>query len=78
MAGIGSLSEDLVMSGKFPVTDAYSSHLLSMERRMNELDPSFFLSPGVLQEDWKSACYIRKGILCVGSPHTGFIIFCAE
>ena len=67
------LSVDLVASGAFPKTAAYNVHYAEIEHKQLEVEISFFSTPAMNSETWKSSSqqmrHVNTRFACHGFHH---------
>lgn len=78
MSNIASLSEELLSKRRVLPTDASHSHLNRYESRMDELDPTFFLTPAITQKEWENACYPKRHVVTRFSAHGFHYFLCTD
>ena len=61
------LTEEL--ASKLSITPAYRNYLTLVEDKLSDLDPDVFLSPAILQCEWKKAMYEKRHLVTRVSVH---------
>ena len=64
-----TLVESLVLSGRCPITEAYSNYINSLENKLVDIDDEFFKSPAVVQNNWRRSNYPKRHLVCRLSTH---------
>ena len=69
LADISSLAEDLVRTGRVGSSDIFRSYIRDFEDRLSELPELFFLTPGILQSNWRTAMCENRSVVMRFSVH---------
>jgi hypothetical protein len=60
------LTEDLAKIMPMPITEEYASYVECLEEKLSDVDPEFFLTSGMVQDNWRAASKPKR--LCSTAP----------
>ena len=63
LVGYPLLSESLVQSGRVLETPAYNQYIKKLEDKLAEIDPSFFDTIALTQDDWRNHCNKKRHLV---------------
>ena len=69
MSGLPLLTEHLINTKRVPGTDAYEEYIDLCYNKFTDIEPEFFSSPVMKNDDWKGACYEKRHLLCRHGSH---------
>jgi hypothetical protein len=52
-----------------PITEEYASYVECLEEKLSDVDPEFFLTSGMVQENWRAASKPKRHLATRASIH---------
>ena len=75
-AGFTLLTEEL--SQKLGITDAYSQHIQTIERKLSDVDVNIFRTPALTQNNWRNSNAKKRHLVIRASVHGFHFKLCAS
>ena len=76
MANEDPLCEDLVRNGPAAETEAFREYLSELEAKLGELEPDFYVSPALTQDEWKGPMCSKRHVVTRFSCHGFHFALC--